>query len=119
MKTCKAVTVDEGTKVTIAGMTGDWRRLVLPEHTDKKEAMGVGYLNKGEGRGWHTHPKGEEEILYIIKGKALLEWKENGEIKKLEAREGTAIYTPDEIENNISNPYSETMYCAFFIRLNA
>lgn len=117
-RSCKCITFDEGIEVSILGMTGKWKRLITPADTDNKEVMGIGFLEKGDSRGWHTHPKGEEEILYVIKGKALLEWKENGEIKKLIAEEGTAIYTPDEIENNISNIYSETMYCVFFIRLH-
>jgi quercetin dioxygenase-like cupin family protein len=117
MKTCKVVTIDEGIKVTIEGMTGNWKRLILPEDTDKKEVMGVGFLKQGDCRGWHKHPKDEDEILYIIEGKALLEWKEDDAIKELIAQAGSAVYTPAEIENNISNPFPEDMYCAFFIRL--
>ena len=119
MKETKLVSVEQGTVVSIQGMTGNWKRLMKPEDTYGREAMGVGFLSQGNERGWHTHPKGEDEILYIISGKALVEWKdEDGKVCKAEAPAGTSIFTPEEVENNISNPYQEKMHCVFFIRLN-
>jgi len=119
MKATKLVSIEQGKTVIIPGMTGDWKRLIKPEDTEGREAMGVGFLSQGDERGWHTHPENEDEVLYIISGKALVEWKDkDGKVCKAEAPAGTSIYTPDRMENNISNPYPETMHCAFFIRLN-
>ena len=118
MKLCKAVTEHEGFPVSIPGMTGDWKRLIMSDDTEGVMASGVGYLKRGDERGWHTHPKGEEEVLHIFRGTALVEWKdERGEVHKADAPAGTAIYTPGEVENNISNPYEELVHCAFCIRL--
>jgi mannose-6-phosphate isomerase-like protein (cupin superfamily) len=119
MKKTKLVSLENGTPVSIQGMTGKWKRLMKPDDTYGREAMGVGFLSRGDERGWHTHPEGEDEILYIIAGTALVEWKdENGKVCKAEAPAGTSIYTPEGVENNIGNPYQEEMHCVFFIRLN-
>ena len=118
MKSCKVVTEREGFAVSIAGMTGDWKRLIMSADTGETMASGVGYLRQGEQRGWHTHPKDEEEVLHIFRGTALVEWKDDrGAIHQAEAPAGTAIYTPGEVENNISNPYGELVHCVFCIRL--
>jgi len=108
MKSCKVVTEQEGFPVSITGMTGDWTRLIMSDDTGGVMVSGVGYLKQGDQRGWHTHPKDEEEVLHIFRGTALVEWKDDqGEIHKVEAPAGTAIYTPGEVENNIRNPHSE------------
>ena len=118
MKSCKVVTEGEGFAVSIAGMTGDWKRLIMSDDTGGVMASGVGYLQQGEERGWHTHPQNEEEVLHIFRGTALVEWKdEQGTVHQVQAPAGTAIYTPGEVENNISNPHAEPVHCAFCIRL--
>ncbi len=118
MKTCKLVPEEHGHVVSIEGMTGRWKRLITTDDTDGVMASGVGYLNQGEGRGWHTHPEGEEEVLHIFQGTALVEWKDrDGTVQRAEAKTGTAIYTPGGVENNISNPYPEMVHCAFCIRM--
>ena len=118
MKPCKVVPEQQGCTVSITGMTGDWKRLIMSDDTEGVMASGVGYLKRGDQRGWHSHPKGEEEVLHIFRGTALVEWKdEQGTIHRVEAPAGTAIYTPGEVENNISNPYDEPVHCAFCIRL--
>lgn len=118
MKPCKVVTEQEGFAVSIPGMTGDWKRLILSDDTGRVMASGVGYLKQGEGRGWHIHPQGEEEVLHIVRGTALVEWKDDqGAVHEVKAAAGSAIYTPGEVENNISNPYAELVHCVFCIRL--
>lgn len=115
----KLVTVENGMVVSIPGMTGKWKRLMKPEDTGGREAMGVGFLSRGDERGWHTHPEGEDEILYVVSGTARVEWKDaDGKIHRREAPAGTSIYTPEGVENNIGNPGPDEMHCVFFIRLN-
>ncbi|MFA6714928.1 MAG: cupin domain-containing protein, partial [Victivallaceae bacterium] len=115
----KLISMENGTVVSIPGMTGNWKRLMKPEDTGGREAMGIGFLSQGDERGWHTHPEGEDEILYVVSGTALVEWKDaEGKTCSRKAPAGTSIYTPEGVENNISNPETEEMYCVFFIRLN-
>ena len=118
MKPCKLVGEQEGHVVSIAGMTGKWMRLITADDTASVMAGGIGCLKTGEERGWHTHPDGEEEVLQITAGTALVEWKdEQGMRHRAEARAGSAIYTPSGVENNISNPYPEPVRCTFCIRM--
>jgi len=65
--------------------------------------LGYSVIAPGEGRAWHSHPLGEDEIFFILEGKALAEWVFDGRKCQQEIEAGTAFYTPGKTEHNITN----------------
>jgi oxalate decarboxylase/phosphoglucose isomerase-like protein (cupin superfamily) len=82
---------------------GIWHRLIESADTDAGLIFGFGRLKPGEGRGWHTHPPGEDEIFYVIEGEGLAEWVHEGQTYRERVSSGCVFYTPGAMENNITN----------------
>jgi oxalate decarboxylase/phosphoglucose isomerase-like protein (cupin superfamily) len=95
---------------------GTWHRLIDPADTEAGLIFGFGRMKPGEGRGWHIHPPGEDEIFYVIEGEGLAEWKEDGEVHREKLSAGTALYTPGNMENNVTNVGTKdllSVYCIY------
>ena len=97
MKNAKIAKVTEiqGKPPRTAGGGGIWRRLISSEETDSGMLLGFGVIKPGEARGWHIHPPGEDEIFFVMEGRALAEWIFEGK-RDIgdEISTGTAFYTP-------------------------
>jgi mannose-6-phosphate isomerase-like protein (cupin superfamily) len=85
------------------GGGGIWRRLIGADKTESGLVLGYGVVKPGDGRGWHSHPPGEDEIFYVIEGEGMAEWKIDGKLYQKKISSGSAFYTPGNMENNISN----------------
>ena len=97
--------------------SGNWKRILNCQQTEEGIVVGFGHLEPGEGRGFHTHPKGEEEAIYITKGYPTAMWRENGEEKRQRMKPGEILYTPAGLENNIMNlEEKEPVELVFFIK---
>jgi len=82
---------------------GTWYRLIESADTEAGLIFGFGRLKPGEGRGWHSHPQGEDEVFFVIEGEGLVEWKFNGKPYQKKISSGTAFYPPGDMENNVTN----------------
>jgi len=100
---------------TPPGGGGTWCRLIESADTEAGLIFGFGRIKPGDGRGWHSHPEGEDEIFYVIEGKGLAEWKFEGKSYKQEIPSGAAFYTPGIMENNITNVGDKDLSCVYCI----
>jgi uncharacterized RmlC-like cupin family protein len=102
--------------VSAAVESGSWKRILNFDQTEEGLVVGFGHLEQGEARGFHIHPKGEEEAIYITKGNPTAMWKENGEEKRQKMKPGEILYTPAGLDNNIANLEPEPAEMIFFIK---
>ena len=96
--------------------SGTWHRLIESADTEAGLIFGFGRLKPGEGRGWHSHPGGEDEIFYVIEGEGLAEWKHEGQTYRERVSSECAFYTPGAMENNITNVGDRdllSVYCIY------
>ncbi len=115
MKNAKIMNFREVEGKTPAGGGGTWYRLIESADTEAGLIFGFGRIKPDDGRGWHSHPEGEDEIFYVIEGKGLGEWKFEGKSYKQEIPSGTAFYTPGIMENNITNVGDKDLLCVYCI----
>lgn len=115
MKNAKIMNFQQVESKTPPGGGGIWYRLIESADTEAGLIFGFGKIKPSDGRGWHTHPIGEDEIFYVIEGKGLVEWKYDGKLYKEEIATGTAFYTPGNMENNITNIGNEELLCVYCI----
>ncbi len=119
MKPLKIVYEEEIPPLDLTGrpITGIHRRLIDVSDTEVGIIVGVGCLRTGEAVDWHTHPLGEDPALFVLEGRALVEWKEGGEVRSQEIRPTAALYTPAALENRLSNPFEEPVRYVYFVRV--
>jgi mannose-6-phosphate isomerase-like protein (cupin superfamily) len=101
---------------TPPGGGGTWQRLIESAETEAGLIFGFGRLKPGEGRGWHIHPAGEDEIFYVIEGEGLAHWRADGRVHQAPLSGGTAFYTPGALENNVTNTGERdllSVYCIY------
>ena len=93
---------EEGVKLT--GALGGYGYRILTHKHSSNLVMGIIYVDPGKApHRWHTHEKSDsaggfkvtypenfEEAFVIVQGKGLLQWKEDGEIRKRELKPATA-----------------------------
>ncbi len=103
MKQVKLINIDEVQEKSPPDGGGAWRRLVSNDETETGLIFGYGVVQPGDARGWHKHPPGEDETLFVVEGEALVEWKENGKVFSEVAKAGSAFYTPGDMDNNLTN----------------
>ena len=116
MKNAKIINVDQVEARTPAGGDGLWKRLIDANNTESGLVFGFGSIKPGESRGWHIHPAGEDEILFVIEGNGLAEWEHDGKRYQKEISSGTAFYTPGLMEHNITNIGEDELlnvYCTY------
>ncbi len=114
-KNAKIVTVEQVEGKTPPNGGGLWRRLITSADTEAGLLFGYGVIKPGDGRGWHIHPEGEDEVFFVIHGDGLAQWKSEGEIHEQRISSGTAFYTPGDMENNITNVGNSDLLCVFCI----
>lgn len=107
------------TKLKGRHVTGTHRRLIDVEDTEEGIIVGLGELDQGDLVDWHAHPEGEEAAIFVIEGKALVEWKINDETRVAEAEPGTAVYTPAGLLNRVRNPYRRRLRYVYFTKVAA
>ncbi len=115
MKNAKIVNITQIDGKTPPNGGGFWRRLITSTDTEAGLIFGFGTIKPGEGRGWHIHPAGEDEVFFLIEGEGLAEWKYEGEVQQQKIASGTAFYTPGDMENNITNVGDSDLKCVFCI----
>ena len=115
MKKVKLIDIQEVKERTPIGGGGKWRRLISDEETETGLIFGYGIIQPGDGRGWHKHPVGEDETFFVIEGKALVEWNEDGKVFSEIAEAGSAFYTPGNVENNVTNVGEKPLKAVFAI----
>jgi mannose-6-phosphate isomerase-like protein (cupin superfamily) len=85
--------------------------------------MGLRYHNCGvfsadpeKGSSWHTHPEetGEEELLYILKGKGTLYYKQNRKDYEIPFKKGDGIYT-GHLTHYVKNTGKEPLSILFYL----
>lgn len=77
---------------------------------------GIFLAEAGKGSQWHTHPQetGEEEYLYILKGKGTMCYKHVGKDHKIQFKEGDAIFA-GHLTHYVRNTGTERLSILFFI----
>jgi mannose-6-phosphate isomerase-like protein (cupin superfamily) len=115
MRNAKIVHVEDIGERTPPGGGGKWRRLINAEDTEAGLIFGFGRIKPGDGRGWHSHPAGEDEVFYVIEGEGLAEWKYDGEVYQQKISSGTSFYTPGDMDNNITNVGDSDLLSVFCI----
>jgi mannose-6-phosphate isomerase-like protein (cupin superfamily) len=114
MKTVRISRLEDAVGKTPPGGGGRWHRLIESADTEAGLIFGFGRLRPGEGRGWHVHPAGEDEIFFVIEGEGLAQWKVDGRVQQAELPAGSAFYTPGDLENNVINMGTQdllSVYC--------
>jgi mannose-6-phosphate isomerase-like protein (cupin superfamily) len=115
MKNAKIVAVEEIEGKTPTDGGGTWHRLIDASDTEAGLIFGFGRIRPGDGRGWHSHPAGEDEVFYVIEGEGLAEWKYEGKVHRKKIFSGTALYTPGDMANNITNVGGKDLLSIFCI----
>src|SRR5579862_4017314 len=77
------------------------RRILTSKLTGSDKMMlGIGTIMPGDSHAWHTHPTDEEEINYIIEGRGLFSWvEEGGEKRECVVERGDVVYSPGDVPN--------------------
>ncbi|MFQ6080297.1 MAG: cupin domain-containing protein [Candidatus Bathyarchaeia archaeon] len=107
---------------------GQGRRMITPDIPGSKNLLvGIIYVDPGKiAHRWHTHtrdkaetfeiiyPETFEEAYLIIKGRGTLCWRVRGEEKRMDVKEGDAIYFPiGVVENQVVNTGEERMVIVY------
>lgn len=95
----KSKEYEQGPLIELEGDARAQRILTSKVTGSKNMMLGICTIMPGDSHGWHTHSNGEEEINYVISGRALISWQEGNLKKEVEVSSGDVIYTPSEIPN--------------------
>ena len=106
----------EGTVLFPQG--GGKTKYLITEYTAgaKHHNCGVFVAQPGQGSQWHTHPKetGEEEFLYILKGKGTLYYKQVRKDYEIPLKEGDGIFT-GHLTHYVKNTGTEDLWILFYL----
>lgn len=113
---------EDGKRLT--GAFGGYGYRMLTDKQSKKLVMGIIYVDPGKSpHRWHAHdkpdsndgftvnyPDGFEEAYYIVQGKGVLQWKEDGQVKESRVETGDVVYfPPDVFEHQLLNDQDTPM----------
>ncbi|MCE5282505.1 MAG: cupin domain-containing protein [Deltaproteobacteria bacterium] len=113
---------EEGKRLT--GALGGYGRRMLNHTHSNKLCMGILYVDPGKSpHRWHSHeerdsnegfvvtyPEGFEEAYFIVQGKGVLQWRENGELREKRVETGDVIhFPPDVYEHQLLNDQETPM----------
>jgi len=104
MAKAKIVKSEEVAFKKIQGLGGEWKRLI--SDTDRGMIVGIGILRPGE-KARHSHP--EEEAFYVIFGKGIARWWEDGVMKEAELYPGVLFYKAPNVEHMMENTGKDPM----------
>ena len=81
----------------------------------EKFMTGIGVAPPGSGETWHKHTDEVEETYYVLRGEGTMEWKSEGNEKRIKFTAGDAMYLPFGVENQFVNTGDAELWLLFNI----
>lgn len=93
--------------VPVAGISGRWKRYVLPSRENFGMIVGLGELSSRERMGWHAHA--DPEIFYVLCGQGRAYWERQGNQFCGALNPGGAFYKVGNVRHDMENTRDEPL----------